>query len=219
MQQLAGSRVAVIVFDDDARLAVPFTTDVTTLAAFWETVGWRPSAKASGSDVSVAAELAEHVLRRAAEERPDHERYVVYVGDGEQTAEAAPASFAPVQELVSGALVLGYGTPSGGRMTVSDDSDEPIRIDGKVQLSKIDESALKAIAEQVGGEYAHRAAAGDLPELVASGPTETATETVPGDEYYWIVAVVAVGGLLWLLWVSVAGLRSAREELADGHGS
>lgn len=212
---VAGSRVAVIVFDDEARLAVPFTTDATTLDGFWSTLGWRPSTKASGSDISVASALAEQVLRRAAEERPDHDRYVVYLGDGEQTTESAPATFGSVRELVSGALVLGYGTPEGGSMTVSDDSEELIRIDGEVATSSIDESALRGIADQLGGDYAHRTRAGGLPELVPPESTGTVTETVPGDEYYWILAIVAAGGAAILLWGAVSGLRAAREELSD----
>lgn len=215
VEQVAGARVAVIVFDDDARLAVPFTTDATTLAGFWQTVGWRPSAKASGSDVAVAADLAEQLLRRAAEERPGHDRYLVYVGDGEQTAATPPTSFAPLRGLLAGALVLGYGTEAGGPMATSDDSDELIRVDGQVQLSRIDEPTLAALAEQTGGAYQHRTAPSDLPELVPSGSSATATAQVPGDEYYWIVAIAASGGLLYLLAASVAGMRAAREELSD----
>ncbi|HTW18322.1 MAG TPA: VWA domain-containing protein [Nocardioides sp.] len=217
IRTVAGSRVAVVVFDDEARLAVPFTTDATTLSGFWRTAGWRPSTKASGSDISVAAGLTTQVLREAKEERPGHSRYLIYLGDGEQTAETPPASFAPARELVSGALVLGYGSRAGGPMTTSPESAELIRLDGEVQLSRIDEGALKAIAEQLGAEYRHRTSLGDLPELTTEGAAPIVTETVPGQEYYWIVALAAALGLLALIGLCVTGIRSAREELNGAH--
>jgi Ca-activated chloride channel homolog len=210
----SGARVAVVVFDDDARLAVPFTTDANSVATYLQTVGWRPTAKASGSDISVAAPLTEQVLRQAAADRPDHDRYVVYAGDGEQTAETPPAGFAAAQALVTDALVLGYGTAEGGPMTVSDDSDELVRIDGVVQTSRSDEAALGSIAEQLGGTYAHRTAPGDLPELVPPGAPSAETETVPGEEYAWVLGLLAGAALLVLIWTAVRRLRDVREEVA-----
>ncbi|WP_418058814.1 vWA domain-containing protein [Pimelobacter simplex] len=212
--RIAGARIAVIVFDDDARLAVPFTTDTTSLAVFFDTVGWRPSAKATGSDISVAAALTEQTLRQAAADRPEHRRYVVYAGDGEQTAATAPGGFDGVQDLVTDALVLGYGTAAGGPMATSDDGDELVRIGGEVQVSRADEGALRAIAGQLGGSYAHRTAPDGLPDLVPPGTAPPATEVVPGQEYSWVLAVGAGGVLLLLVGTAVAGLRAVREEVA-----
>lgn len=210
----SGAHVAVVVFDDDGRLAVPFTTNATTVATFLSTVGWRPSAKASGSDISIAAELVEQVLRKSEAERPSHDRYLVYAGDGEQTAESAPESFASVAELIDGAIVLGYGTAAGGPMALSDDSDELITLDDEVQKSRIDEAALKKIADELGGEYQHRTDTTDLPELIPAATVSSVTELVPGREYYWIVALAAALGLLHLVAVSVIALRVVREEVA-----
>lgn len=218
VQDLSGAQVAVVVFDDDARLAVPFTTDVTTVSGFLRTVGWRPSTKASGSDISVGVEVAEQLLRKAAAVRPDHDRYLVYVGDGEQTADKAPASFAPLKDLVTGALVLGYGTTTGGQMATRAGSDELVRVDGAVQRSRIDQAALTAIAEQLGADYHHRTGAGALPELVPPGSATSVSRLVPGKEFYWILALVGALGLLQLLWSSVSAMRAAREEVTDAPG-
>jgi len=214
VDQLAGAQVAVVVFDNDARLAVPFTTDVTTVSTFLSAVGWRPALKATGSDIGVAADLTEQVLRKAAKDRPDHRRYLVYVGDGEQTASSPPASFMGLADLVSGSLVLGYGTSKGGPMTQSEQEDEPIRIDDEVQLSRIDEGALRSIADQLGGEYQHRTKAGPLPELVPPGASTRASELRPGKEIYWMIALAAGAVLFVLLWSSVMALRAAREEVS-----
>lgn len=208
----AGANVSVIVFDDDARLAVPFTTDTRTLGTFFETVGWRPSAKATGSDISVAVDLAGQVLRDAAANRPDHTRFLVYAGDGEQTADTAPASFAPLAELVSDALVLGYGTARGGTMPTTPGGDDVVRVDGAPARSTIDEEALRAIADDLGGSYEHRASASALPTF-AEAEARTQARVVPGREYYWMFALAGTPFLLHLLAVAVLSARTAREEL------
>jgi Ca-activated chloride channel homolog len=212
LDQVAGARVAVVVFDDDARLAVPFTADATTVAGYLQVVGWRPSAKATGSDISVGIGLTRDVLTQAAAEHPDHRRYLVYAGDGEQTAESAPASFAPLRSLVDGALVLGYGTPEGGPMTTTDSGDDLIRIRGEVQVSRYDEAALRTVADQLGATYEHRTGPGPLPDVVEPGTAESGA-LVPGREYYWLVALGAAAGLLVLLGGATAALRAVREEV------
>lgn len=215
VRELAGAQMAVIAFDDDARLAVPFTTDVTALSVFLQTVGWRPSTKASGSDIAVAGGLAEEVLRTAAADRPDHDRYLVYVGDGEQTAKSAPASFASLRDLLTGAAVLGYGSADGGPMATSVDDDTLIRVDGAIQISRPDRSALATIADQLDGSYHHRSRPGTAPSIVPPGEASTVSELRPGREYYWIVALVAAVFLVHLLAVSVTAMRAVREEVTD----
>jgi Ca-activated chloride channel homolog len=210
----SGAEISVVVFDDDARVAVPFTTDVTTVSGFLDTVGWRPTAKASGSDVAVAVDLVGQVLHHAAADRPDHERYLVYAGDGEQTAATAPGSFESLRELVSGTLVLGYGTEAGGEMIQSVEGDEPVTLGGEVQLSRIDQARLSAIADQLGGTYAHRTGAGALPDLVPPSSRGSVSALVPGAELYWIIALVAAAALLVLLCSATTAARTAHEEVS-----
>lgn len=207
-----GANVSVIVFDDDARVTVPSTTDATAVATHLRTLGWRPSAKATGSDISVAFDTARDVLEASAASALEHRRFVVYAGDGEQTADAVPASFAPLSELLDGALVLGYGTEDGGPMPIAPGETEQVTLDGEVQRSVIDEENLRAIATDLGGDYLHRTGAGDLPAF-AEAEASTATELQPGTEYHWWIALAASGFLLHLLIGAVLELRQVREEL------
>lgn len=213
VRRTAGANTSVIVFDDAARVAVPFTTDATSVATFLRTVGWRPSAKATGSDISVAVELAESVLSTAREEHPEHRRFLVYAGDGEQTQDRAPGSFAGLAEGLSGSLVLGYGTRGGGPIPVAPGEQETVTIAGEEQVSRIDEAALARIAEEIGGDYVHRTGPAGLPTLAEPGATGSRIEVQPGAEYYWVLALAAVPFLLVLLAVAVRGSRVAREEL------
>ncbi|MBM9461783.1 VWA domain-containing protein [Nocardioides sp. zg-536] len=206
----AGAHVTVITFDDTARVLVPATTDVNSVVTTLRTVGWRPSAKATGSDVSVGVDLAREVLVRAAELRPGNRRMIVYAGDGEQTQAAARASFAPLADLVHEAWVLGYGTSAGGVMPIAPDDSALVTRDGVQQRSVIDEDALRGIAEELSGTYAHRSGADGLPDTTvqAAGPER---ELVPGAEHYWIVALALVPFLLAHLVVAVRRWREIKE--------
>lgn len=212
VQHVAGARVGVIVIDNEAQLAVPFTTDGQAVTGFVRTLGWRPARTAAGSDISVGVDLARQTLERAAAERPDHQRYFVYCGDGEQTVDAVPGSFAELADLLSGSLVLGYGTATGSTMLVSPESDEQVRVDGIAQLSRLDEPNLLTIAAQAGGQYLRRSAPGGLPELVGA-QVLTEAEFVTTAEFYWMLALAGVPLLVTLLARAVLGVKTARSEL------
>ena len=217
-QQVAGARVGVIVIDDEAQLAVPFTTDAAAVTGFATSVGWRNATTAAGSDISVGVELARETLERAATERPDHQRYFLYCGDGEQTVDTPPRSFAELADLLAGSLVLGYGTTTGATMLLSPDPDELVAINGVPQVSMLDEPNLTAIAGQLGGQYLHRTAPSGLPQLVP--PDAHATdEFVTTIEYYWMLALAGVPLLLVLLGRAVFGVRTARAELTTRKGA
>lgn len=209
--ELAGSNITVVVFDDEARVAVPFTTDATAVTTFVRTVGWRPSSKAVGSDISVAVPLATEVLERARQDRPERRRHLVYVGDGEQTQPAQPASFAPLAPLVDSAQVWGYGTTDGGAMPVAPGERELVTHDGQRQLSRAEPEALAAIADQLDGEYVHRDGSGDVGNALDDDPVASRTELRPGGELYWWVALAGAVPLLVLLMAAVRGLREVRE--------
>ncbi|MFC6152304.1 vWA domain-containing protein [Nocardioides yefusunii] len=206
-----GAEVTVVVFDDDARVAVPTTTDATAVGSFLRSVGWRPSVKATGSDVSVAVDLTSQLLTAMQAADPDHERYLVYAGDGEQTQSAAPSSFAELADLVDGALVLGYGTEQGAPMPVAPGETEQVSVDGEVQLSKIDEKNLNTIAADLGAPYLHRTDGGELPEF-ASAEHRTRSELEAGAEYHWWIALGAFPFLVHLMVLAVRDLREVRRE-------
>jgi Ca-activated chloride channel family protein len=212
VESITGANVALLVFDDDARVAVPFTTDGRAVASYVRTMGWRPGAKATGSDISVGVDLAQRTLDEAARARPGNRRYLVYAGDGEQTKQQEPTSFAGLAPQVEDAFVLGYGTSKGGVMPVQPGSTEVLRRDGEVPRSRADGEALRAIAAQTGGEYLRRAGGAPLPDLVPSHQL-TRPELRPGVEHYWWLALAGVPLLLVLMSASTRAARSAREEL------
>lgn len=169
--ELGPARYAVITSDNVAQLAVPWTTDASAVVSLAQTVGWREESYGNGSDIADAAPEAERLLQGSAAQRPDARRFFVYFGDGEQTSPEPPGSFAALRPYLSGGLVLGYGTTEGGKMRQSPYVDTLVTRDGEPQLSHLDESTLRELAQQVGGSYLHRDAPGAIPaQLPAPAP-------------------------------------------------
>ncbi|MDK9352891.1 VWA domain-containing protein [Propionibacterium freudenreichii] len=210
-----GARFSVIAMDDNARLEVPFTTDGDAVAGYAAALGWQRSTQGSGSDISSGVGLAAQELEASRRDRPQAQRLLVYCGDGEQTIDTAPASFAPLADELTDALVLGYGTQAGGIMQTYPGSGEYVTFQGAPAVSHIDQAALQAIAEQTRGRYAHRDAPGPLPATsVSVQPAAVATPT--SSDPTWVLALVLTGLLGVEVWRTVrqqAGWRSQRRAL------
>lgn len=209
-----GSRFAVIVFDNDGRVALPFTTDASAAMSLADAIGWRESAYGVGTDISVGIPTAQRLLERSRTQRPDVGRYLVYVGDGEQTTAAAPASFAPLAPLIDGGYVLGYGSDEGGPMKEYEGAEDHVTRDGEVVRSVIDEDNLRQIASELGVPYLHRAGPGQL-ALPVTGEVQVATERRDprGSELYWIVALGALAVLAVDVWDGTGRIRRTQELL------
>lgn len=210
---MPSARYTVVVMDNDARIAVPWTTDTTAVVTFAETMGWREESYGIGSDISVGKPVAEQLLDDSAQSRPQARRFLLYLGDGEQTMEALPASFDTLAPLLTDALVLGYGTEQGGRMTLRPDTEELVERDGVPQLSHIDEGALQGIADELGGTYRHRSTSGGL-DFWADGAGAATGETgSPDYSLAWLLAIAAAAVLALDGWFTLRMARRARREV------
>ncbi len=211
---MPSARYSVVVMDNDARIEVPWTTDTAAVVTFAQTMGWREETFGIGSDISVGKPLAEELLSTSAQTRPQARRFLVYLGDGEQTMEATPASFDSLAPLLTGAKVWGYGTQQGGRMTLRSDTDELVEQDGVPQLSMINEGALQQIADDLGGTYEHRTGPGGL-EFWSDGAGAATGETgTPDYSLVWLLALAAAGVLAVDGWFTLRKTRYARREVS-----
>jgi Ca-activated chloride channel family protein len=224
-----GATFALLTFDSSAVLRVPLTSDATAIANAAEVLAPEITTYSAGSSISQANDLLASTLQRANDADPDRSRIVYYFGDGEQTSPAPIESFDESASLVSAGFVFGYGTEAGGPMRVQtgyyddDKTDDGYVTDdsGSSALSVIDEQNLRTVADELGVEYVHRTAPGDVPianagsSLTRSSSDESARGTT---ELYWIPAAA----LVLLLAVEAAGaLRRLREirSAAVRHGS
>jgi Ca-activated chloride channel family protein len=213
--ELAGARFSLLSFDSTAVLRTPLTDDAAAVVTAASVMNQEITYYSSGSSITEASDLLAERLQEAREADPERANVVYYLGDGEQTADEPPGSFAGAAADVDGGAVLGYGTAEGGRMKVFDgygdayssteyikDRSQPGEPDA---LSVVDEEALRTIASQLGVEYVHRDAGAGVEAVVADArdgavaSDEGRAEAVV--DLYWIAAVPLF--LLALVEVSV----------------
>ncbi len=224
-EALPGARFGLITFGTGARLELPFTTDATTVVTAVETLRLEGEYAGSGSRADTPLALMTDVLERSADQYPDRRRFVVFVGDGENTADGEQASYAELGDLVEGGAVLGYGTEAGARMPSADDlsPDEGYVYDfdaGEDAVSHADPDNLRTVADQLGATYAARTEAGGM-DAVADGFEAAYTADVDEDrpakhDLTWVAGLVLLALLLLELRSGWRAVWTSRAALASG---
>ena len=225
VETLPGAQFSLVTFDVVAVQRVPLTADDTAILSGASVLRQEITSYSRGSSIDEPIVLMEQLLAAAEQQNPDQRRVMFYFGDGEQTAETQPQTFAALSPFLEGGAVLGYGTAEGGRMpeffgvdpTQFGEEPEPEAEKVYIQdpagggdaLSRIDETQLGTIANDLGVAYLHRspevpvdeAVEGiELGELVSeAGEPDTITEL------YWIFAI-PLGLLALLEIVNISGV-------------
>ncbi len=224
---LPGARFALLTFGSQVELELPFTSDATTFGTAIETLRLEGPFDGSGSLANRPLEAMRDVLGRADEQHPGRRRMVVYVGDGENTADGEQSSFEELEDLVDGGVVLGYGTEDGARMPEADDLstedgyiyDQDRREDA---ISRIDEDNLRKIAGDLGIDYVHRTQPGGMraiaDEFEASYAVDEGEGAPAEHDLTWLFGLILLGLLLpelrswWrALWTAHTTLAPARK--------
>ncbi len=218
-EELGGARFALLSFDSVAVVRMPLTGDTSALDTAVSVLGPQVTAYSRGSSVTAAGPALAERLAAAKQGHPGRSRLVFYFGDGEQTSASAPRPLGVDTSLVNGGAVLGYGTPSGGRM--KENSGDPRRVSGTFiqdpgsgtdAVSRIDENGLRGLAGQLAVPYVHRAAgdaAAPMLQQASPGSLERTGESLEGrTELYWLPALAA---FLLALRETVLVLRQLRE--------
>lgn len=205
---LPGSRFALLTWGRTPRVELPLSSDARAFATVLETARPESAFDGSGSDVTRPLEELEGLLARAEEQQPERRRVVVWVGDGEVTADGASPvdAYADVAGLLAGGVVLGYGTPQGGPVPV--DSLEPGAgfvndRTGEEVVSRLDEDGLQALAVALGVGY-RRA---DDPDVVTAWAEQVEQRLVEAEE--GAAEVLAAHDLGWVLGLLLVGLALA----------
>lgn len=218
VESFAGARFALVTFDSGAWVELPWTTDGNALVTATETIVAQTYIYSSGSSISRPVPTVRDLLQAAEQAEPDRRRYVVYLGDGEQTDGAAPGSFEAWRPLVGGGRVLGYGTTAGAKVPTGFGREGSYVYDreaGSEAISRLDEAALQRAAEQIGVPYEHRTAAGEIALRPRGGFSAVLGDTrvAAGFELYWLFALGVLGLGAWELWGAASGVRTLRKEL------
>jgi len=244
--ELQGAQFSLVTFDAVSVQRVPLTTDSSAMISAVSVLKQEITTYSRGSSIDAAVSDLNELLLDARDHNPEQRRVLFYVGDGEQTADRPPGSFEPLAPYLDGGAVLGYGTADGGRMqeyfgesptyfgdTATSAPEDPTAeevLPAYIQdystgspadaLSRIDETALRAVADQLGVPYVHRSAETSiLPALDGIDVGELTVQDGEPDsvvELYWIFVIpfgilvlwelYSVGAVLWEL----RGARRAR---------
>ncbi len=212
-EKFKGAHISVITFDSSARLVLPSTTDSAIFESVVDTLDREVFATSSGSSIDKPFELIEQQLKNSKSAHPDWNRLLYYMGDGEQTSDKKIMSSESLADLVDGGGVFGYGTQDGASMqkntgivgdTANQSESNVIKtIDPATKqfvpaVSKLDEEALKKIADKANLDYENRNNADDI---VLTTRVKTAVdESKSVSTYinlYWLFAVPLVMLLFW----------------------
>jgi Ca-activated chloride channel family protein len=235
VEALPGAQFSLVTFDVVAVQRVPLTADDTAIASAASVLRQEITSYSRGSSIDEPIAVMDGLFQQAETQNPDQRRVMFYFGDGEQTADLEPQSFAVLAPYLEGGAVLGYGTEEGGRMqeylgvdlhgfgeSPDEEAQDPIYIQdpaGGDALSRIDETALGTIANDLGVGYLHRTADADVDaavdgievgELVTEqGEPDTTTEL-----YWWFAIPLGLLALLEIVNISgaVAEVRPGRRK-------
>ncbi|MFV0254048.1 MAG: vWA domain-containing protein [Beutenbergiaceae bacterium] len=218
--ELAGSRYAIVAFDSQATRQLPLTTDSRAVQSWADTLRQEVTAYSAGSSVDRPLDTLRDTLESAAERNPSNIRLLYFFSDGENTDGSDSdtsdgfESFADLAPLIDGGAVLGYGTTEGGPMRSYDGTsntgfgtDAPYITDqnGSDAISRIDETTLRTIADQLGIDYSHQITPGDVQALTAGIDLAAIAEDGRRDlttftDVYWPIVVILAALLAWEAW-------------------
>ncbi len=153
INELAGSNFGLVTFDDTAHVLSPFTQDLQYIKDLLDTLESPDSYYAKGSDLSIPYHDIDALLRSSAK-KENRKTIVFYISDGEITNGAALVDYSDLAQYIDAGAVLGYGSVEGGKMENSYGYGNVYDYGNhKDAVSKIDETNLKKIAEDMGLTY------------------------------------------------------------------
>ena len=162
IKNLSGANFSVIVFDNTAKLLVPFTSDTNMVLNSIKSLSVVEELYAKGSTLNTSLDLMDDYLSDTVKD--ERAKILFFISDGEITDDSKLKSFSKINKYISNGIVMGYGTKDGGKMLIYDkytgkseyltyyDKSNYKKIDA---LSIIDEKNLKKIASDIGIDYVH----------------------------------------------------------------
>ncbi|MGA2188711.1 MAG: VWA domain-containing protein [Steroidobacteraceae bacterium] len=213
--QLDGDAVGIVAFAGSAFLVCPLTLDY---GAFHESLSAvdTNTIPRGGTNIASAIREAQAALRR----RPGSDRILILVTDGEdlEGSALAAARSAKQQDGLT-IFTVGVGTAGGDLIPIPAEQGGGFVKDetGQFVKSRLDEPALKAIAQATGGFYAPLGTQGEGLESIyktALGPLAkhdlaSRQQRVYTERYQWPLAV-SLGSLLLSLGVGTRRRAPAR---------
>jgi Ca-activated chloride channel family protein len=209
-ERLPGNRLGLIVFAGDAFLQCPLTLDHDAFQTAVRELD-TDTVPRPGTDIATAIDQAINALKS----QPANMKFLILITDGEDLEGRALEAARNAAQNGLKIYTVGVGTPSGGSIPERDDfgSIQYHRdANGEVVESKLDESALRQIADLTGGAYVPLGQRGEGLETIydryiASLPKqnlEQKHERIPIERFEWPLAAA----ILFLIWEFMTNERA-----------
>ena len=197
LDSMRGDRIGLIAFAGTAQVEAPLTTDYQTVLDAITQLDTK-TVERGGTDITSAIRAAELALGKSE----GSYRALVLLTDGEDLEENAIAAAKDAASFGIRIFTVGIGTKEGTLIPVDPDRQELVRDrDGQTVRSRLDESRLRAIAEQTGAFYVHLEN-GAMSRLIDSGlrklgegKIDDRSTRIPVERYRWPL----IFGMLLLL--------------------
>jgi len=159
--QLKGDRVGLIVFENDAFLQCPLTSDYSAINLYLDAIitGYLPR---PGTNLGAPLEAATSAFERTltidkSESEASKNRVLIVVSDGEDNEGDYESTIQKTKDAGVKVYSIGIGTTAGAPIPIMDRSgniqDFKRDASGNVVSSKLNEASLAKIARDTDGEY------------------------------------------------------------------
>jgi Ca-activated chloride channel family protein len=212
LREFPGERAGLIAFAGDAFVQAPMTIDH---AVFGEALQSLDTTVIARGGTNIAAPIRAAVEAMATE--PDRRKILVLLSDGEDLQGEALAAARDAARAGLVIYTVGVGTPTGDLVPFEHDGVRDVMrdADGQPVHSRLDEQALRAMAQATGGAYAALGPSGrGLETLYRTHLAQLSRRTIAERmhkvyiERFQIPLAVAIGCLL--LELSLGERRRAR---------
>ena len=201
---MAGSKFALITFDNYGKVMIPFTSDARSVLDAVDALNVKDYYMANPSNPGFALQSMTEILQRNNDNR---QRVVFFFSDGEPTDGKNVDSFAGLKKYVNNGAVLGYGTRQGSKLYyIPNYNSNEVRVikdptnNYEEAISYIYEEVLQNIANQMGVDYYNmsndnsrlESKVAQIVSAKESGVEATGTKKLYGDIYYYFAIALAV---------------------------
>ncbi len=214
VSELSGSKYGLIVFSNEARIVVPYTSDSNIVKSYLKSISIPIVMYAKGTDINTPLDLMYDTISNY-KSKDGRKKVLFFISDGEITNGESLKSFSKMKGLVDYAAVLGYGTSQGGYMKAFEyqyASKEMEYVQDRSQgypykkaVSKIDENNLKKIARDMGADYVHVTSHSDISSVIENAKkemifedTEEMTESYSDTYYYYAIPLLIILAVLFI---------------------
>ncbi len=157
LAQLSGDRVGLVIFSGDAFIQCPLTTDFSAVKMFLEAI--EPDVTTSaGTNLESALATSREVFNQLRDQTAggSYGRAVILLSDGEDHGSDYETEAGKMKGKNVIVYTIGVGTDHGAPIPIVNENRTVVefkKAGGSVVTSRLDESKLRAIAEQTGGHY------------------------------------------------------------------